>query len=88
SVGDVLQERYAVEMKCNTALRLAALHMHEKLASCGQTTRASVKSIVKEFGLESFISPTLLRNMREKDLRKALNHHMKKIQSLLEPRQK
>ncbi|RXN29261.1 FERM and PDZ domain-containing 1-like protein [Labeo rohita] len=82
------QERYAVEMKCNTALRLAALHMHEKLASCGQTTRASVKSIVKEFGLESFISPTLLRNMREKDLRKALNHHMKKIQSLLEPRQK
>ncbi|XP_043113532.1 FERM and PDZ domain-containing protein 4 [Puntigrus tetrazona] len=88
SVGDVLQERYAVEMKCNTALRLAALHMHEKLASCGQTMRASVKSVVKEFGLESFISPTLLRNMREKDLRKALNHHMKKIQSLLEPRQK
>ncbi|XP_051514492.1 FERM and PDZ domain-containing protein 1 [Myxocyprinus asiaticus] len=88
SVGDVLQERYAVEMKCNTALRLAALHMHEKLASCGQTTRASVKAVVKEFGLESFISPTLLRNMREKDLRKALNHHMKKIQSLLEPRQK
>ncbi|XP_056625922.1 FERM and PDZ domain-containing protein 4 [Triplophysa dalaica] len=88
SVGDVLQERYAVEMKCNTALRLAALHMHEKMASCGQTTRASVKSIVKEFGLESFISPTLLRNMRDKDLRKAINHHMKKIQSLLEPRQK
>ncbi|XP_009305963.2 uncharacterized protein frmpd1b [Danio rerio] len=88
SVGDVLKERYAVEMKCNTALRLAALHMHEKLASCGQTMRASVKSVVKEFGLESFISPTLLRNMREKDLRKALNHHMKKIQALLEPRQK
>ncbi|XP_072519046.1 uncharacterized protein frmpd1b isoform X2 [Salminus brasiliensis] len=88
SVGDVLQERFAVEMKCNTALRLAALHMHERMASCGQTTRASVKSIIKEFGLESFISPTLLRNMREKDLRKALAGHMKKIQSLLEPRQK
>ncbi|XP_036424521.1 uncharacterized protein frmpd1b [Colossoma macropomum] len=88
SVGDVLQERFAVEMKCNTALRLAALHMHERMASCGQTTRTSVKSITKEFGLESFISPTLLRNMREKDLRKALTGHMKKIQSLLEPRQK
>lgn len=88
SVGDVLQERFAVEMKCNTALRLAALHMHERMASCGQTTRASVKGIIKEFGLESFISPTLLRNMREKDLRKALTGHMKKIQSLLEPRQK
>ncbi|KAM9741354.1 uncharacterized protein frmpd1b isoform 1-T1 [Menidia menidia] len=87
SVGDVLQERFAVEMKCNTALRLAALHMHERLDSCGQT-RASIKSITKEFGLESFISPTLLSNMREKDLRKAISYHLKKIQALLEPRQK
>ncbi|XP_015235748.1 PREDICTED: FERM and PDZ domain-containing protein 1 isoform X1 [Cyprinodon variegatus] len=87
SVGDVLQERFAVEMKCNTALRLAALHMHERLDSCGQT-RASIKSITKEFGLDSFISPTLLSNMREKDLRKAISYHLKKIQSLLEPRQK
>ncbi|KAM8733069.1 uncharacterized protein frmpd1b isoform 2-T2 [Acanthopagrus schlegelii] len=87
SVGDVLQERFAVEMKCNTALRLAALHMHERLDSCGQT-RASIKSITKEFGLDSFISPTLLGNMREKDLRKAISYHLKKIQSLLEPRQK
>ncbi|KAG7275760.1 hypothetical protein CRUP_009863 [Coryphaenoides rupestris] len=87
SVGDVLQERFAVEMKCNTALRLAALHMHERLDSCGQT-RTSVKSITKEFGLDSFISPTLLSNMREKDLRKAISYHLKKIQALLEPRQK
>ncbi|XP_034739688.1 FERM and PDZ domain-containing protein 1 isoform X1 [Etheostoma cragini] len=87
SVGDVLQERFAVEMKCNTALRLAALHMHERLDSCGQT-RASIKSITREFGMDSFISPTLLSNMREKDLRKAISYHLKKIQSLLEPRQK
>ncbi|KAM3612211.1 uncharacterized protein V6R79_004695 [Siganus canaliculatus] len=87
SVGDVLQERFAVEMKCNTALRLAALHMHERLDTCGQT-RASIKTITKEFGLDSFISPTLLGNMREKDLRKAISYHLKKIQSLLEPRQK
>ncbi|KAJ4945747.1 hypothetical protein JOQ06_023425 [Pogonophryne albipinna] len=87
SVGDVLRERFAVEMKCNTALRLAALHMHERLDSCGQT-RASIKSITREFGMESFISPTLLSNMREKDLRKAISYHLKKIQALLEPRQK
>lgn len=42
----------------------------------------------KEFGLDSFISPTLLSNMREKDLRKAISYHLKKIQALLEPRQK
>ncbi|XP_061541371.1 uncharacterized protein frmpd1b isoform X2 [Phycodurus eques] len=87
SVGDVLQERFAVEMKCNTALRLAALHMHERLDSCGWT-RTSIKAITKEFGLDSFISPTLLSNMREKDLRKAITYHLKKIQALLEPRQK
>ncbi|XP_064874653.1 LOW QUALITY PROTEIN: uncharacterized protein LOC115129152 [Oncorhynchus nerka] len=87
SVGDVLQERFAVEMKCNTALRLAALHMHERLNSIG-STRTSIRSITKEFGLDSFISPTLLSNMREKDLRKAISHHLKKIQSLLEPQQK
>ncbi|XP_053734749.1 FERM and PDZ domain-containing protein 1 isoform X1 [Synchiropus splendidus] len=87
SVGDVLQERFAVEMKCNTALRLAALHMHERLDTCGQT-RTSIKAITKEFGLDSFISPTLLSNMREKDLRKAISYHLKKIQALLEPRQK
>ncbi|KAL6117680.1 uncharacterized protein ACO6RY_15414 [Pungitius sinensis] len=87
SVGDVLLERFAVEMKCNTALRLAALHMHERVDSSGQT-RASIKSITREFGMDSFISPTLLSNMREKDLRKAISYHLKKIQSLLEPRQK
>ncbi|XP_068596157.1 FERM and PDZ domain-containing protein 1-like [Brachionichthys hirsutus] len=87
SVGDVLQERFALEMKCNTALRLAALHMHERLDTCGHT-RTSIKSITKEFGLDSFISPTLLGNMRQKDLRKAISYHLKKIQALLEPRQK
>ncbi|XP_036407783.1 FERM and PDZ domain-containing protein 1-like [Megalops cyprinoides] len=88
SVSDVLRERFAVEMKCNTALCLAALHMQERLHSCGQTHRASVKSITKDWGIDNFISPTLLRNMREKDLRKAISYHMKKTQSLLEPKQK
>ncbi|XP_011478516.1 FERM and PDZ domain-containing protein 1 isoform X1 [Oryzias latipes] len=87
SVGDVLQERFIEEMMCGMALRLAALHMHERLASCGQT-RMSIKSITKEFGLESFVCPTLLSNLKRKDLRIALSYHLKKIQSLLEPRQK
>ncbi|KAG5845274.1 hypothetical protein ANANG_G00137040 [Anguilla anguilla] len=88
SVSDVLRERFAVEMKCNTALCLAALHMQERVHSCGHTHKTSVKSITKEWGIENFISPTLLRNMKEKDLRKAISYHMKKTQSLMEPRQK
>ncbi|XP_056136487.1 FERM and PDZ domain-containing protein 1 [Lampris incognitus] len=87
-VNDVLQERFAVEMRCNTALRLAALHIQERLASCGQSSKTNLKIITKTWGIENFVSSTLLRNMREKDLRKAINYHMKKNQSQQDPKQK
>ncbi|KAK6324334.1 hypothetical protein J4Q44_G00036760 [Coregonus suidteri] len=86
-INDVLQERFAVEMRCNTALRLAALHIQERLASCGQSPKTNLKIITKSWGIENFVSSTLLRNMREKDLRKAIGYHMKKSQSQ-EPKQK
>ncbi|XP_068178596.1 FERM and PDZ domain-containing protein 1 [Antennarius striatus] len=87
-VNDVLQERFAVEMRCNTALRLAALHIQERLASCGQSTKTNLKIVTKTWGIENFVSSTLLRNMREKDLRKAIAYHMKKSQSQHDPKQK
>uniref|UniRef100_A0A3B4F436 FERM and PDZ domain-containing protein 1-like n=1 Tax=Pundamilia nyererei TaxID=303518 RepID=A0A3B4F436_9CICH len=80
-VNDVLQERFAVEMRCNTALRLAALHIMERLASYIDTP-------LYTWGIENFVSSTLLRNMREKDLRKAIGYHIKKSQSLYDPKQK
>ncbi|XP_045073236.1 LOW QUALITY PROTEIN: FERM and PDZ domain-containing protein 1-like, partial [Coregonus clupeaformis] len=86
-INDVLQERFAVEMRCNTALRLAALQIQERLASCGQSPKTNLKIITKSWGIENFVSSTLLRNMREKDLRKAIGYHMKKSQSQ-EPKQK
>uniref|UniRef100_A0A7N6BS06 FERM and PDZ domain containing 1b n=1 Tax=Anabas testudineus TaxID=64144 RepID=A0A7N6BS06_ANATE len=87
-VNDVLQERFAVEMRCNTALRLAALHIQERLASCGQSPKTNLKTITKTWGIENFVSSTLLRNMREKDLMKAIGFHMKKSQSQHDPKQK
>ncbi|KAF7223697.1 FERM and PDZ domain-containing protein 1 [Nothobranchius furzeri] len=87
-VNDVLQERYAVEMRCNTALRLAALHIQERLLSCGLSPKANLKTITKTWGIENFVSSTLLRNMRDKDLKKAISYHMKKSQSQLDPKQK
>ena len=42
----------------------------------------------KTWGIENFVSSTLLRNMREKDLRKAVGYHMKKSQSQQDPKQK
>ncbi|XP_076001860.1 uncharacterized protein frmpd1a [Genypterus blacodes] len=86
-VNDVLQERFAVEMRCNTALRLAALHIQERLACCGQSPKTNLKTITRTWGIENFVSSTLLRNMREKDLRKAIGYHMKK-QAQHEPKQK
>ncbi|XP_068607336.1 FERM and PDZ domain-containing protein 1 [Brachionichthys hirsutus] len=87
-VNDVLQERFAIEMRCNAALRLASLHIQERLASCGQSTKTSLKIVTKTWGIENFVSSTLLRNMREKDLRKAIAYHMKKSQSQHDPKQK
>ncbi|XP_060092997.1 FERM and PDZ domain-containing protein 1 isoform X2 [Heteronotia binoei] len=88
SCSDVLQERFAVEMKCSVALRLAALHIQERIITCAQPQKVSLKYIEKDWGIENFISPTLLRNMRGKDIKKAISFHMKRNQLLLDPRQK
>ncbi|KAL8202871.1 UNVERIFIED_CONTAM: hypothetical protein K2H54_028292 [Gekko kuhli] len=88
SCSDVLQERFAVEMKCSVALRLAALHIQERIITCAQPQKVSLKYIAKDWGIENFISPTLLRNMRGKDIKKAISFHMKRNQLLLDPRQK
>ncbi|CAF92668.1 unnamed protein product [Tetraodon nigroviridis] len=87
-VNDVLQERFAVEMRCNTALRLAALHMQERLASCGQSPKTNLKTLTKTWSIDNFVSSTLLRNMREKELKKAITYHMKKSQSQHDPKQR
>ncbi|KFV58369.1 FERM and PDZ domain-containing protein 1, partial [Tyto alba] len=88
SCSDVLQERFAVEMKCSVALRLAALHIQERICACAQPQKVSLKYIERDWGIENFISPTLLRNMRGKDIKKAVSYHMKRNQVLLDPRQK
>ncbi|NXA54837.1 FRPD1 protein, partial [Nothocercus julius] len=88
SCSDVLQERFAVEMKCSVALRLAALHIQERIYTCAHPQKMSLKYIEKDWGIENFISPTLLRNMRGKDIKRAISYHMKRNQVLLDPRQK
>ncbi|KAM8984160.1 FERM and PDZ domain-containing protein 1 isoform 3-T5 [Ara ararauna] len=88
SCSDVLQERFAVEMKCSVALRLAALHIQERIYACAQPQKVSLKYIERDWGIENFISPTLLRNMRGKDIKKAISYHLKQNQMLLDPRQK
>ncbi|XP_069789070.1 FERM and PDZ domain-containing protein 1 [Narcine bancroftii] len=88
SCNDVLQEKFAVEMKCNTAIRLAALQIQECILSSKQSQKMSMKYIEKDWGIENFVSPTLLQNMKEKDVRKAINYHLKNNHSLVPPGQK
>eukprot|EP00062_Callorhinchus_milii_P013766 gi/632962312/ref/XP_007897236.1/ PREDICTED: FERM and PDZ domain-containing protein 1 [Callorhinchus milii] len=88
SCNDVLQERFAMEMKCNIAIRLAALQIQECILSSKQHQKVSLKYIEKDWGIENFVSPTLLHNMKEKDIRKAINYHLKNNHSLVAPGQK
>ncbi|KAM9329559.1 FERM and PDZ domain-containing protein 1 [Gastrophryne carolinensis] len=88
SCSDVLQERFAMEMKCSVALRLAALHIQERIQTCGQPQKISFKYIEKDWGIDNFLSPTLVRNMRGKDIKKAISFHIKRNQCILQPKQK
>ncbi|XP_077460886.1 FERM and PDZ domain-containing protein 1 [Stigmatopora argus] len=87
-VNDVLQERFAVEMRCNTALRLGALHIQERLANCGLSPKTNLKIITKTWGIDNFVSSTLLRNMREKDLMKAIHFQLKRSHSQNDSKQR
>uniref|UniRef100_UPI00398EDFAA FERM and PDZ domain-containing protein 1 n=1 Tax=Pristiophorus japonicus TaxID=55135 RepID=UPI00398EDFAA len=88
SCNDVLLEKFAMEMKCNTAIRLAALQIQECILNSKLSQKVSMKYIEKDWGIENFVSPTLLHNMKEKDIRKAINYHLKNNHSLVAPGQK
>uniref|UniRef100_T1I9V3 FERM domain-containing protein n=1 Tax=Rhodnius prolixus TaxID=13249 RepID=T1I9V3_RHOPR len=76
--NDVVQERYAPELKYDVALRLAALHIHQHcLANNIQPSKITVKSVERDFGLERFVPSSLLETMKRKELRKVLTHLLK-----------
>ncbi|XP_060687950.1 uncharacterized protein LOC132820048 [Hemiscyllium ocellatum] len=87
SCNDVLLERFAMEMKYSTAIRLAALQIQECILSSNHSEKVSMKYI-EDWGIENFVSSTVLDNMKEKDIRKAINYHLKNNHSLIAPGQK
>lgn len=50
--NDVVQERYAPELKYDLALRLAALHIHQHALAHNLAGKLTVKAVEREFGLE------------------------------------
>ncbi|CAH1267063.1 FRMPD4 [Branchiostoma lanceolatum] len=87
--NDVIKERYATELRFETALRLAALHMHEFMVATTNKRKMSIKYIEKECGLDKFLPPSMLQTVKEKELKRLLGHHLKVVQhSLTAPGQK
>ncbi|XP_023725676.1 uncharacterized protein LOC111867727 isoform X2 [Cryptotermes secundus] len=80
--NDVVQERYAPELKYDIALRLAALHIHQHAISNNMTSKVTVKAIEQEFGLERFVPVSLMSTMKRKELRKLIGHFLKLNHSL------
>ncbi|XP_055893555.1 uncharacterized protein LOC106060842 isoform X3 [Biomphalaria glabrata] len=86
--NDVVQERLTTDMKYDTALRLAALHIQQHAASNHMVGKISIKTIEKASGLDKFVARSLMESMKSRDLRKMLSQYMKMNQSLTAPGQK
>ena len=89
--NDVVEERFALELKYEIALRLGALSLHEQALSNGLVSssgKINLKMIEKVFGLESFVPYSLSETMKRKELTKLLNHFIKKNQQFCAPGQK
>ncbi|XP_055959064.1 uncharacterized protein LOC126829506 [Patella vulgata] len=86
--NDITNERFASELKYDTALRLAALQIQQHAMSNNMTGKISIKAIEKECGLDKFVPRSLVDHMKGKDLRKMLNQYLKQNQSLTAPGQK
>ncbi|CAG0887439.1 unnamed protein product [Darwinula stevensoni] len=86
--NDVVNERFAPELKYEVALRLAALHIQQHAMSQNLQGKITVKVIEKEFGLEKFVPASLIETMKRKELRKLLSHFLKQVQQLSAPGQK
>ncbi|KAF4525291.1 hypothetical protein B566_EDAN014812 [Ephemera danica] len=75
--NDVVQERFAPELKYDIALRLASLHIQQHAVSNNMAGKLSVKNIEQEFGFERFVPVSLMESMKRKELRKLIGHFLK-----------
>ncbi|XP_033103744.1 uncharacterized protein LOC117106492 [Anneissia japonica] len=86
--NDVINERFASELKFDVAVRLASLHIHEHVLSNHQTSKVSQKLIEKEGGLDRFLPKSIIQHMKGRELRRMINHYIKQNQNLTAPGQK
>ncbi|KAL8614814.1 hypothetical protein ACOMHN_055840 [Nucella lapillus] len=86
--NDVIHERFASEMKYDTALRLAALQIQQHAIANNMAPKISIKAVIRDCGLDRFVSRSLLESMKGKELKRMLTQYLKMNQSLAAPGQK
>ncbi|XP_028272234.1 FERM and PDZ domain-containing protein 3 [Parambassis ranga] len=80
SRNDVIKERFGMDWKSDTTLRLAALHIYITVSSARPNQKISLKHVEKEWGLEPFLPLTLLPTVKDKNVCKSLSQLLKTYQ--------
>ncbi|XP_077165448.1 FERM and PDZ domain-containing protein 3 [Paroedura picta] len=81
SRNDVIRERFGMEPKPEMLLGLTALHIYITVSATRPSQKVSLKNVEKEWGLEPFLPPSLLQDIKDKSLRKALSQQLKAHQN-------
>ncbi|CAJ0941481.1 unnamed protein product, partial [Mesorhabditis belari] len=80
-VNDVVQGRFAYEMRYEACIRLAALHIQQiclTTGCCFREGRISLRRVEKEFGLATFLPLILLENVKRKEVRRHLRYYLRR----------
>ncbi|CCD72288.1 FERM and PDZ domain-containing protein 4 [Caenorhabditis elegans] len=85
-VNDVVRGRFAMEMRYEACIRLAALHVQQVAYDCNilkENNKVSVHRVEKEYGLGTFLPAIVLENVKRRDVRKHIRFYLKRDSSRL-----
>ncbi|CAB3403437.1 unnamed protein product [Caenorhabditis bovis] len=85
-VNDVVRGRFAMEMRYEACIRLAALHVQQVAFDCHllkENNKVSVNRVEREYGLATFLPAIVLENVKRRDVRKHIRFYLKRDTSKL-----
>ncbi|EGT46276.1 CBN-FRM-8 protein [Caenorhabditis brenneri] len=85
-VNDVVRGRFAMEMRYEACIRLAALHVQQVAYDCNilkENNKVSVARVEREYGLGTFLPAIVLENVKRRDVRKHIRFYLKRDSSRL-----
>ncbi|CAI5444473.1 unnamed protein product [Caenorhabditis angaria] len=85
-VNDVVRGKYAMEMRYEACIRLAALHVQQVAFDCKilkENNKVSVNRVEREYGLATFLPSIVLENVKRREIRKHIRFYLKRDTSRL-----